>query len=54
MRANKEVILAGGAIGSPAILMYSGVGPSDVLKAAGVPLRKFRIALLDFVLDSHL
>ncbi|KDQ61959.1 GMC oxidoreductase [Jaapia argillacea MUCL 33604] len=34
----KEVILAGGAIGSPHILMHSGVGPQDVLAAAGVPL----------------
>ncbi|KZT68679.1 GMC oxidoreductase [Daedalea quercina L-15889] len=33
---NKEVILAAGAIGSPQILMVSGVGPEDVLQAAGV------------------
>ncbi|THH10604.1 hypothetical protein EW145_g1185 [Phellinidium pouzarii] len=33
---NKEVILAGGAIGSPFVLMQSGVGPQDVLQAAGV------------------
>lgn len=32
----KEVILAGGAIGSPAILMYSGIGPKNVLQTAGV------------------
>ncbi|KAH9940732.1 GMC oxidoreductase [Epithele typhae] len=32
----KEVILAGGTIGSPQVLQLSGVGPSDVLKAAGV------------------
>jgi choline dehydrogenase len=32
----KEVILAGGAVGSPQILMVSGVGPRDVLEAAGV------------------
>jgi choline dehydrogenase len=32
----KEVILAGGAVGSPTVLMYSGVGPQDVLDAAGV------------------
>ncbi|KAL1937337.1 hypothetical protein VTO73DRAFT_13850 [Trametes versicolor] len=36
IKVNKEVILAGGAIGSPHVLMHSGVGPSDVLKAAGV------------------
>ncbi|KAG8895791.1 hypothetical protein FRC01_012189, partial [Tulasnella sp. 417] len=34
--ANKEVIVAGGAVGSPNILMQSGIGPADKLKAAGV------------------
>jgi choline dehydrogenase len=33
---NKEVILAAGTIGSPTVLLYSGVGPRDVLNAAGV------------------
>ncbi|KAF8584262.1 GMC oxidoreductase [Ramaria rubella] len=33
---NKEAILAGGTIGSPHVLMHSGVGPKDVLDAAGV------------------
>ncbi|KIO34161.1 GMC oxidoreductase [Tulasnella calospora MUT 4182] len=33
---NKEVIVAGGAVGSPNILMQSGIGPADKLKAAGV------------------
>ncbi|KAL0952057.1 hypothetical protein HGRIS_008695 [Hohenbuehelia grisea] len=32
----KEVILAGGAIGSPQVLMLSGIGPKDVLESAGV------------------
>ncbi|EJF64278.1 GMC oxidoreductase [Dichomitus squalens LYAD-421 SS1] len=36
IKANKEVILASGTIGSPQVLQLSGVGPSDVLKAAGV------------------
>lgn len=40
VKVNKEVIIAGGAIGSPAILMHSGVGPADVLQKAGVNLRK--------------
>lgn len=35
----KEVILAAGAIGSPNILMQSGVGPKDVLTAAGVDVK---------------
>lgn len=38
VKVKKEVILAGGTIGSPTVLMYSGVGPQDVLSAAGVPL----------------
>lgn len=33
---NREVIMAGGVIGSPQMLMLSGVGPRDVLEAAGV------------------
>lgn len=38
VNVRKEVILAGGAIGSPHILLHSGVGPKDVLNAAGVPV----------------
>lgn len=38
--ANKEVLVAGGAIGSPNLLMQSGIGPSDKLTAAGVPVRE--------------
>ncbi|KAF9477068.1 mala s 12 allergen [Pholiota conissans] len=37
--ANKEVILAGGAMGSPHILLVSGVGPTDVLNAANVAVK---------------
>ncbi|KIW17623.1 hypothetical protein PV08_04818 [Exophiala spinifera] len=36
VKVKKEVILAGGSVGSPAVLLYSGVGPKDVLDAAGV------------------
>jgi len=39
VKVNKEVILAGGAIGSPSVLMHSGVGPRDVLSAAGVDVK---------------
>jgi choline dehydrogenase-like flavoprotein len=39
INVRKEVILAAGAIGSPNILMQSGVGPRDVLTAAGVPVK---------------
>ncbi|MDQ6619322.1 MAG: choline dehydrogenase [Pseudomonadota bacterium] len=36
--ARKEVLLAAGAIQSPQLLQLSGLGPPDVLKAAGVPV----------------
>ncbi|WP_440102085.1 GMC family oxidoreductase [Streptosporangium sp. H16] len=35
-RARGEVILSAGAIGSPHLLMLSGVGPADELRSAGV------------------
>ncbi|KGO75825.1 Glucose-methanol-choline oxidoreductase [Penicillium italicum] len=38
VKVNKEVILASGSVGSPAVLLYSGVGPKDVLSNAGVDL----------------
>ncbi|CAG8247947.1 unnamed protein product [Penicillium salamii] len=38
VRVKKEVILASGSVGSPAVLLYSGIGPKDVLSAAGVDL----------------
>jgi choline dehydrogenase-like flavoprotein len=38
-RATREVVLSAGAIGSPQLLQLSGIGPADVLGAAGVPVR---------------
>jgi choline dehydrogenase len=38
VNVNKEVVLAGGSVGSPTVLLYSGVGPKDVLAAAGVTM----------------
>jgi choline dehydrogenase len=35
-RADREVILAAGAIGSPQLLMVSGIGPADHLRQVGV------------------
>ena len=37
-RARCEVLLSAGAINSPQLLMLSGIGPVDVLEAAGVPV----------------
>jgi len=36
VRANREVILAGGAINSPQVLMLSGIGPADHLRSHGI------------------
>lgn len=36
IRANKEVIVAAGAIHSPQLLQQSGIGPSALLKSAGI------------------
>ena len=35
-----EIILSAGAIGSPHLLMLSGVGPSDQLNSVGIPIVK--------------
>ena len=36
VRASREVIVSSGAIGSPKLLMQSGIGPADHLRAVGV------------------
>ncbi len=35
----REVVLAAGAVGTPHLLLRSGIGPADDLRAAGVPVR---------------
>jgi choline dehydrogenase-like flavoprotein len=35
----REIVLAGGAIGSPHLLLLSGIGPADELRAAGITPR---------------
>ncbi len=37
VRAGQEVLVAAGAINSPHLLLLSGIGPADELKATGVP-----------------
>ena len=39
VRANREVVLCGGAINSPQLLQLSGIGPPDLLKSIGVEVR---------------
>lgn len=39
-QAKKEIILAGGTVGSPQILQVSGIGPANVLQNAGVQVVK--------------
>jgi choline dehydrogenase len=38
VRAGREVISCGGAINSPQLLMLSGIGPADELRALGIPV----------------
>ena len=38
VRAEREIILAGGAINSPQLLMLSGIGPVDQLREHGLPV----------------
>ncbi|MGD9509491.1 MAG: choline dehydrogenase [Geminicoccaceae bacterium] len=37
-RASREVVLSGGAVNSPQLLMLSGIGPGDQLRRVGVPV----------------
>jgi len=36
VRVEKEIVLSGGAMGSPQILLLSGIGPADELRALGI------------------
>ena len=39
VRATREVLVSSGAIGSPKLLLQSGIGPADHLRAVGVEVR---------------
>lgn len=39
VRVRREVILAMGSLGTPKLLQLSGIGPADVLRAAGIDVR---------------
>ena len=39
IRAEREVLVSSGAIGSPKLLQQSGIGPADQLRAVGVEVR---------------
>jgi choline dehydrogenase-like flavoprotein len=39
VRADREMILSGGVVGSAQLLMLSGIGPADELRALDIPVR---------------
>lgn len=39
VRADREVVLCGGAVNSPALLLRSGIGPADELRGVGIDVR---------------
>jgi choline dehydrogenase len=50
-RALGEVIVCGGAFGSPQLLQLSGIGPGDHLRDVGIPVRLDRPAVGSHLLD---
>lgn len=59
-RARREVIVSGGAFGSPRLLMLSGIGPADELRAHGIEVVHELPSVgqnlqdhLDYILSCH-
>ncbi|KAF3031256.1 hypothetical protein E8E12_001456 [Didymella heteroderae] len=50
--AKREVIMAAGSVFTPHILQLSGIGPKDVLKAAGIKVKK-NLAAVGANLQDH-
>lgn len=51
--ANKEVILCGGAINTPQLLMLSGIGPSEHLISMNIPVVLDRPGVGSQLMDHH-
>jgi len=45
VESDKEIIVCGGAINTPQILMLSGIGPKEHLGSLGVRLQNFKFFL---------
>ncbi|KAK8076002.1 hypothetical protein PG994_003274 [Apiospora phragmitis] len=50
----KEIIIAAGAIKAPQLLLLSGVGPTDALRALGIPMVKDIAAVGQSLIDHHM
>jgi choline dehydrogenase len=51
VRATREVLLCGGTVNSPQLLMLSGIGPADELRNLGIPVACDRPAVGDNLQD---
>ncbi len=51
--ARKEVVLSGGAINTPQLLLLSGIGPADHLKSFNIPVLLDRPGVGSDLLDHH-
>lgn len=52
--ANREVILCAGTVGTPQLLMLSGVGPAEELQRLGIPVVQHMPAVGRNVIDVRL